>query len=215
MLEVQRFVFNPFAENTYLIWSEDGSCAIVDPGCMEKTEKDELISAIDKQGLNPVLLLNTHCHIDHVLGNAFVFEKYGLRPMIHPKEAPLLEASPQVAEMYGLPYDVSPRPIFLEADHIDLGNERLEIIDVPGHSPGHVAFYHRNTGTLFSGDVLFKQSIGRTDLPGGDMDTLLHSIEQKLLILPDETTVYSGHMEPTTIGEEKKMNPFLKDIYQG
>jgi len=214
MLEVLRFVFNPFGENTYLIRTRDGSCAIIDPGCMEKAEEERLVSAIEDRNLKPKMLLNTHCHIDHVLGNEFVFRKYGLQPIIHPNEAPVLEATPRVADMYGLHYQSSPEPLFLESSEIELGGEKLEVIEVPGHSPGHVAFYHRNSNTLISGDVLFKQSIGRTDLPGGDFDTLIHSIQTKLFSLPDETTVYAGHMDPTTIGEEKRHNPFLKGISQ-
>lgn len=214
MIEVQQFVFNPFQENTYLVWNENGACAIIDPGCLNDREERQLISAIEDKNLKPVLLLNTHCHIDHVFGNAFVHEKYGLRPHIHSMEQPVLEAVPQVAQMYGLPYRPSPDPVFYD-DEIKLGDEIFEVLFVPGHSPGHVALHNSRNNVLLSGDVLFKQSIGRTDLPGGDMDTLMNSIKSKLISLPDETVVYSGHMGETTIGDEKINNPFLKGIYQG
>jgi len=212
MLQVHKFTFGPFQENTYLLFTKDGKCAIIDPGCYEKSEEDILRKTIDEKGLNPTILLNTHCHIDHVFGNEFVHRTYGLKPMIHPKEEIVLAAVPRVAEMYGLNYTTSPHPSFFEGEEISLGDEKLKILFVPGHSPGHVAFYSEAHHILLSGDVLFEQSIGRTDLPGGSMDLLMRSIEEELIPLPEETKVYAGHMEDTTIGKEKRLNPFLRGM---
>jgi glyoxylase-like metal-dependent hydrolase (beta-lactamase superfamily II) len=212
MLQVHKFTFGPFQENTYLLVAKDGQCAIIDPGCYEKSEEDILRKTIEEKGLNPTILLNTHCHIDHVFGNEFVHRTYGLEPIIHPKEEIVLAAVPRVADMYGLNYTPSPRPKFFEGEEIALGDEKLKILFVPGHSPGHVAFYSKAHHILLSGDVLFKQSIGRTDLPGGNMEVLMRSIEEELLPLPEETKVYAGHMEDTSIGEEKRLNPFLREM---
>lgn len=212
MLQVLKFTFNPFQENTYLLFTKEGDCAIIDPGCYDKREEDLLKKNMEEKGLKPSLLLNTHCHIDHVFGNEFVHRTYGLDPMIHQKEEIVLASVPRVAEMYGLNYTPSPEPTFYQGNEIVLGEERLKILFVPGHSPGHVALYSEEHKLLLSGDVLFKQSIGRADLPGGSMDVLMRSIAEELLPLPEETKVYAGHMEDTTIGEEKRFNPFLRGI---
>jgi glyoxylase-like metal-dependent hydrolase (beta-lactamase superfamily II) len=209
MLRVQGFTFNPFQENTYLLISENKQCAIIDPGTYSNDERRILREFIEKEELQPILLLNTHCHIDHVFGNKFISETYGLRPQIPAKELPLLTAVPRIAELYGLNYDPSPEPDFIEGDEIEMDGERLRVLEVPGHSPGHIALYNEEGKFLIAGDVLFKRSIGRTDLPGGDMDTLLHSIRSQFFTLPDETLVYPGHMETTDIGSEKRLNPFL------
>ncbi len=210
MLRIQSFTFNPFQENTYLVYLDSGECMIVDPGCYNREEELELEEFIHEKGLVPKLLVNTHCHIDHVLGNAFVSKKYGLTPLFHTKEHLVMDAVEMVAGMYGVPYTPSPEGRNFEGDCINLEEEKFEILFVPGHSPGHVALYHAASATLLAGDTLFHESIGRTDLPGGHMETLLDSIRQKLFVLPDSTVVYPGHMQSTTIGHEKKHNPFLK-----
>ncbi len=215
MVKVWQFTFNPFQENTYLLAAENGDCAIVDPGCYNQNEWKTLNRAIEENGLKPTLLLNTHCHIDHVFGNYLVQDKYGLSPMISKNEKPVFDTVSQVAGMYGLNYTPSKDPIFYEENFIKLGNVEFEILEVPGHSPGHVAFYQNESKLLISGDVLFKRSIGRTDLPGGDFNTLIKSIESEIFKLPDETRVLAGHMEETTVGEEKRFNPFLTGAYQG
>lgn len=184
---------------------------IVDPGMYNREERQAIKDYIDAEELRPVLLINTHCHIDHVFGNAYICEEYGLTPKIHPNEKPVLDTVSAVASMYGVDYDPSPEPEFFDGDSLDLGSERFDILFVPGHAPGHVALHHAPSKKLLSGDVLFRESIGRTDLPGGNMDTLLQSIRTQLFILDDDTEVYSGHMDPTTIGHEKKHNPFLAD----
>jgi len=209
MIHIQSFTFNPFQENTYIVYTDSGECMIIDPGCYDKVEENMLSDFIIKNNLKPVLLVNTHCHIDHVFGNKYVSEKYGLSPVIHANEEPMLEAVSRVAEMYGLDYTPSPEPEILVDNEIKLGEESFKVLFVPGHSPGHIALYHAESNSLIVGDVLFRQSIGRTDLPGGDMDTLLNSIRTKLFPLPENTTVYPGHMDQTTIGYEKKHNPFL------
>lgn len=215
MIRVDSFTFNPFQENTYVVSNDADECMIVDPGMYTRAECQTLRQHIESRGLQPVLLVNTHCHIDHVFGNAFVGDTYGLTPVIHQLERPVLDAVPTVAQMYQLNYDPSPEPEYFDGDELMLGSEKFEILFAPGHAPGHVAFHHADSKTLLSGDVLFRESIGRTDLPGGDMDTLLHSIRTQLFTLDDDTKVYAGHMGPTTIGHEKKYNPFLAGTHQG
>ena len=212
MTQVQVFEFNPFAENTYVIYDETGECAIFDPGCYTAEERETLSRFIVEKGLRPVRLINTHCHLDHVFGNAFVANKWGLGLEIHEGELPVLERFAQVCQMYGIPYsEESPAPTrFIEAgDVVSFGNTRLEVLFTPGHSPASISFYERGHGFLISGDVLFWESIGRSDLPGGDLNTLLASIRTRLFVLPDETLVYPGHGPTTTIRHEKEYNPFL------
>jgi glyoxylase-like metal-dependent hydrolase (beta-lactamase superfamily II) len=209
MLHIEKFTFSPFQENTYVVANDQKDCFIIDPGCYTPAEEEELAKYILQNELNPRALLNTHCHIDHVFGNKFVAEKYGLTPKIPKGEAEMLQAVSQVAKMYGLDYKPSPEPDFLEGKTVLLGQEVFQILEAPGHSPAHVGFYHKAGKQLFSGDVLFRNSIGRHDLPGGDLNTLLESIRKVLFALPDDVTVYPGHMENTTIGYEKEHNPFL------
>lgn len=212
MLKVETLVFNPFQENTYLVYDDSGEALIIDPGCHNASEQKWLSQKINSLKLKPVRLINTHCHIDHVLGNRYVAEQYNLTLEIPIKEVPVLNTVAQIAQMYGIAYnDPSPEPSsFLEeGTPILFGNSSLQVYDTPGHSPGSISLFHKPTNTLIAGDVLFKDSIGRTDLPGGDYETLIHSIKQKLFTLPNETIVYPGHGPTTTIGYEKINNPFL------
>ncbi len=212
MLQVQCFVFSPIAENTYLLYNEFKECAIIDPGCYFDEEKEALASFISRNGLTPKFLLNTHCHLDHVFGNKFIHEKYGLTLHLHPGEQKMLELAPASGLMYNMPFD-NYRGGFAflkEGDTVSIGSDELKVIEAPGHSPGHICFYCEKQNFIIGGDVLFRGSIGRTDLPGGNFETLIHSIRTKLLVLPGKTTVYSGHGEPTTIEEEKENNPFLQ-----
>lgn len=213
MLSVHSFTFSPIAENTYILSDVKGNCAIIDPGCYYDEEKEELAAYIAAAQLTPVLLLNTHCHLDHVFGNKYIAEKYGLTLHIHPEEKKLLDFAPASGLMYNLPFDNYSGEInFLQpGSTIAIGDEELEILYTPGHSPGSISFYHKKGDVVISGDALFQGSVGRTDLPGGNMDTLIHAIKTTLFTLPDNTIVYSGHGDPTTIGEEKKFNPFLQD----
>ncbi len=212
-MKIAVFTVNPFQENSVVLYDDSKECAIVDPGFSDQKERDELNRFIEGHELKPVLLLNTHCHIDHILGNRFVADKYQLGLQIHPFDKPLLEAAKSYAHMYGLNYDHSPEPahLFEENEILSFGTSKLEIMHLPGHSPGHVALIHHKTKTVVSGDVLFNGSIGRTDLPGGNHADLLNSIRTKLFTLPDDYTVVPGHGPTTTIGAEKMSNPFFQD----
>ena len=212
MLELEVFTFNPFAENTYILFNDQKEALIIDPGCYEAFEKTRLVNFIEKNSLKPVGLYNTHCHVDHVLGNAFVKEKYGLKLGIHEKDDPTLKAVEVMAPAFGINDYHSATPDFFisEEDKITIGSEVLEVLFVPGHAPGHVVFIHRSSGMIIGGDVLFKESIGRTDLPGGNHEQLLKNIRKKMYKLPDHFRVYPGHGPMTTIGHEKIYNPFVR-----
>ncbi len=211
MLQIKSFVFSPIQENTYILYNEFRECIIIDPGCYFDEEKEALKTFIEDDKLKPVLLLNTHCHLDHVFGNKFVAETYSLTLYLHEKEQQVLAFAPTSGLMYNMPFDNYTGEFLLlkESDIIKLGDDELKVIEAPGHSPGSVCFYCTAQNFVIGGDVLFQRSIGRTDLPGGSHETLLKNIRQKLLVLPEETIIYSGHGSPTTIGEEKKYNPFL------
>jgi hydroxyacylglutathione hydrolase len=211
MLTVTSFVFSPVQENTYVVHNEAGDCIIVDPGCYFGNERNELKEFIQNGQLAPKYLLNTHCHLDHVFGNKFIHDTYGLTLHLHEKEKPLLDYAPTSGLSWGLPFDnYRGDLIFLrEEEVIRLGDDELQVLFTPGHSPGHVSFWCQAQHFVLSGDVLFRQSIGRTDLPGGSFDTLIQSIREKLFVLPDETVVYPGHGPETTVGAEKEDNPFL------
>lgn len=211
MLNVAKFTFNPFQENTYVV--HNGSEAIVlDPGCSDASEEDELEGFLSDNALTPVRLVLTHAHIDHILGNAWVHKRYGLLPEMHTADLPLLKAGPRQASMYGVPMEPSPAPerFIAEGDTIMLGSDALKVLFVPGHAPGHIALFCEAQHFVIAGDVLFMNSIGRTDLPGGDTATLLRSIREQLFPLGDAVKVYCGHGPDTTIGHERRSNPFLR-----
>ncbi|HTB99235.1 MAG TPA: MBL fold metallo-hydrolase [Ferruginibacter sp.] len=211
MLQIQSFIFSPIQENTYILYNELKECIIIDPGSYFDEEKDAMKTFIEQNKLVPKMLLNTHSHLDHVFGNKFIAETYNLTLQLHEKEKTVLEFAPVSGLKYNMPFDnYTGELIFIkEGDKIILGTDELEIFDTPGHSPGSIIFYCRKQNFVISGDVLFQRSIGRTDLPGGDHQILINSITKKLMVLPDETKVYSGHGAVTTIGEERKYNPFL------
>ena len=211
MLTLKSFEFNPIQENTYLLYNEFNDCIIIDPGCYYDTEKEELVSFINDNKLKPVLLVNTHCHLDHVFGNKFLAEKYNLKLHTHSKEKETLAMAAASGLMFQLPFDNYTGEIIpLENEEfIKLGDDKLKILHTPGHSIASLSFYNEEGKFVISGDALFKGSIGRTDLPGGNMDLLLKSIRTQLFTLPAATIVYSGHGPTTTIGEEIKFNPFL------
>ena len=211
MFQIKSFTFSPIQENTYILYNEHKECIIIDPGCYFEEEKIALKTFIDDNKLIPVMLLNTHCHLDHVFGNKFISGAFELIPTIHPLEKELLAYAPISGLMYEMPFDHYEGDIaYLEPGQIiRLGSDHLTVLFTPGHSPGSVSFYCKQQSFVISGDVLFKNSIGRTDLPGGNHEILIKSIKEELLILPDETIIYSGHGSPTNIGNEKKSNPFL------
>jgi len=213
MIDVKTFTFNEFSENTYVLYDESKDCLIIDPGCNKANEEKELDDFIASKGLKPTRLLNTHCHVDHVFGNWHVSKKYNLGLEIHEVELPVLNSAGEVARMYGLNMAEQPEPTaFLkEGDKIELGKHTLDILFCPGHAPGHVVFLSHEQQFIIGGDVLFQGSIGRTDLPGGNHDTLINSIKTKLLPLKDSFQVYSGHGPSTNIGFERSNNPFLQN----
>ncbi|MCF2502911.1 MBL fold metallo-hydrolase [Dyadobacter sp. CY107] len=212
MSTVQTFTFNPFQENTYVLYDETGEAVIIDPGCVEKDEYQELYDFIEAKGLKPVEIINTHAHIDHVLGVAAIKRKYNIPFALHQIDEPYLKAVKTYSSNYGFyQFDEPEIDRYLkEGEIVKFGNSELEIIFVPGHAPGHVAFVSHADHFVIGGDVLFYMSIGRSDLPGGNHETLLKSILTQMFTLPDDYKVYAGHMQATTIGFEKKNNPFFR-----
>lgn len=213
MAAITSFTFNPFQENTYIIYDETKECIIIDPGCYHDAEKRMLTEYIKGNDLKPVRLLNTHCHLDHIFGNQFIYETYGLLPEIHQKELPILASYPMVAQKYGV-LNAAPSPVpkqFIEQDEVlTFGTSKCTALFAPGHSPASLCFYFEEEGFVIVGDVLFKESIGRTDLLGGDYNTLINSIKTQLMPMSDKVVVFSGHGPQTTIGHERLNNPFLK-----
>lgn len=210
-MQIQKFTFNPFQENTYIVYDESKEALIIDPGCYDSRDEKELVDFIESNGLKPVRLLNTHAHIDHVFGNQFIANKYDLELELHELDFPILEAAVLAAQTYGFNYKESPKAgkKLVEGEYIEFGSTKLKIIHVPGHAPGHVVFYNEAEKIIIGGDVLFRGSIGRTDLPGGNHQQLLDQIRQKLFVLPTDVTVYPGHGPETTIGYELSHNPFF------
>ena len=206
---IKKFTFNAFQENTYIVYSESGSCVIIDPGCYSSQEESELINFIQEKELKPLALLNTHAHIDHVLGNSFVLSQFSIPFYLHDEDVKTLNSVESYAHLYGFEgYKVSPQPTHslshcqdLKFDDID-----LKVFYTPGHCPGHVVFYSEKHKFVINGDVLFKGSFGRVDLPGGDIEILKKSIFNTMFQFPESTTVYCGHGPETTIGQEKRTN---------
>jgi hydroxyacylglutathione hydrolase len=211
MLKLKAFSVNPFQQNTYLVWDSKCDAAIIDPGNSTHLENQMIKRFIEENNLSLKRLLLTHAHIDHVMGNQFIYETYGLLPELHPGDDFFIDAMMQTASMYGLNCEQSPQParILQHEQLIELGELSIRCLHTPGHSPGSISFYFEKEKVLISGDVLFHGSIGRTDLPMGDYDTLIHSITSQLLPLGDDVKVYSGHGPSTTIGFERLNNPFL------
>ncbi len=211
MLSIKSFTFNPLQENTYLVYNENLEGVLIDPGCYEIEERNELDRFIQANGIKISKLLNTHCHIDHVLGNAWAKQKYDLELWIHQNEIPVLKSVEVYAAGYGLPaYEPNTHDqLLVEGDIIEIGDDRLECLFVPGHAPGHLVFYNPDSNFAICGDTLFRGSIGRTDLPGGNHQQLLDRINSVLFQLPEETVMYPGHGPETTIGFEKVHNPFV------
>jgi len=212
-MNIKSFTFNPFQENTYIIYDKTKECLIIDPGCYTDAERKELKAFIEEKELTPVRLINTHCHIDHVLGNKFASEQWDLELHMHKEDLPVLEKVGDIGKMYGLEdYEGSPYPkhFLAQGDTLTFGKSSFEILFTPGHAPGHICLYSKENNLLIAGDVIFQGSIGRTDLPGGDHSTLINSIITQLFPLPNETQVFCGHGPSTNLGYEKEHNPFLQ-----
>ncbi len=211
-ISIKKFTFNAFQENTYILYNENKKAFIFDPGCSDTEEEEKLFRFIEQNELQPVALINTHCHIDHVLGNHAVKERYSIPYWAPAGEEAVLQVAPLTAQMYQIPYQHSPAPDqWIDTSHsMSLDGEEWKILLTPGHSPASLVFYLPEANVAIAGDVLFRDSIGRTDLPGGDHDELLSNIREKLYTLPDETVVYPGHGPETTIGYEKRNNPFVR-----
>ncbi len=211
MTKIKIFVFNPFQENTFLLYDETNQCVVIDPGCNNQKESAEVDQFISENNLTLKYIINTHCHIDHIMGNAYLVNKYKVHSIAHKEDMPLLERSNDMALAFGFNVDEPPVPnkFVEEGEEIKFGNTVLKVIHVPGHSPGSIVLYNKADKFLIVGDVLFSGSIGRTDLPGGDYDTLINGIKQKLLVLDDEVVVYPGHGESTTVMKERTTNPFI------
>lgn len=212
MLYIKKFIFNPFAVNTYVLFDDSGECAIIDPACYDKHEESQLMQFIAKKALKPVRLLNTHGHLDHMFGNAFICNNYHLQPELHQADQFLADSAPDFARNFSLSY--TPAPPFShylqENEDVTFGNTSFYIMLVPGHSPGSIVLVNEANSLIISGDVLFAGSIGRTDLPQGNYNILINGIKNKLLHLPTHYRIFPGHGNETTIGHEKKHNVFLQ-----
>lgn len=211
MIHIKLFSFSPVQENTYVLYNDNKNALIIDPGCYFGAEQETLKNFLTTNELHLVQLLNTHCHLDHVFGNKWINKEFSLELYLHANEEPVLAFATEAGERWGLPFENYNGPLhFLkEGDIIKLDEDELKVISVPGHSPGSICFYCEAQDFVIGGDVLFRESIGRTDLPGGNHATLLKSIQEKLFVLPDKTVVYPGHGPSTTIGYEKENNPFV------
>jgi glyoxylase-like metal-dependent hydrolase (beta-lactamase superfamily II) len=210
-MKIYKLIFSPIQVNTYVLAEESGDCAILDCGCYDKEESDEFSKFIDDKGLKPVMLLNTHSHLDHIFGNKFILERYGLRAHASELDEMNRKSAQHHAMIFGLTMEEPPEPGDFISDNqvINFGKTKLLSLHVPGHTTGSIAFYSESDNCVFTGDALFAGSIGRTDLPGGNYEILMNSIRNKLFVLPPSTIVYPGHGEKTTIDNEIKTNPYF------
>jgi hydroxyacylglutathione hydrolase len=217
MLTIHSFCFNAFQENTYILFNEQKNAIIVDPGCYLRNEQEALVNYITEHELTPTLLLNTHCHLDHVFGNNFVSEKYGLTAHFHKNEQPVIDRLPEGGARWGVPCEPYKGPVqYIDQDEIiHFGKDQFKVLVTPGHSPGSVCFYNQAQDFLMGGDLIFKDGVGRTDLPGSNPLDLIKSISTQIVPLPDTMTIYSGHGPETTWGREKKANPYILHILKG
>jgi len=211
MLNVNFFTFNAFEENTYVLFNEKKQCWIIDPGMYDERETAQMIAYITDKQLIPQAIINTHAHLDHIFGVQALIDKYGIPFGVHEQELPVLRMAAGSAAIFGFDFKHTPKPDFFitENEPLKVGDDTLKVFHTPGHSTGSISFYYPQGNWVISGDVLFAGGIGRTDLPGGNLDTLLNSIRTHLFTLPGDTTVLSGHGPATQIAHEKKHNPFL------
>ena len=214
-MEIVKFVFNPIQENTYIVWDESKECIIVDAGNLSAREDRVLADFIEEQGLKPVLVVNTHCHFDHILGVEFVRSTYDAKFAASSADNAIMLGSREHCAMFGLEVGELPTTIDIDlasTEEIHFGNSTLRVIPTPGHTPGGVSLYHEASKSLFTGDTLFRESIGRTDLPGGDYPTIMNSIVKHILPLGDEVVIYPGHSDKSNIGHESLYNPFVVEV---
>ncbi|WP_439184106.1 MBL fold metallo-hydrolase [Carboxylicivirga taeanensis] len=212
MIRVDIIPINPWQENTYILSDETKECVIIDPGCLSPEERNSVAKFIDDRGYKPVRMLQTHMHLDHVFGSKFIADTYGLKLEAHKDDEFWGQQTVDYAANFGMQLDANPPAIgnyLSEGDTVSFGHSSLEVIHVPGHSPGGIVFYSKDDKMAIVGDVLFRESIGRADLPGGDFETLVANIKSKLLTLDDDVTIYPGHGPSSTIGHERTNNPFL------
>ena len=214
-MKIARLIFNPIQENTYIIWDDTLEAAVIDAGNMNERENEVLAKFIVDNGLKPKYALNTHGHFDHLLGVDFLREKYGAQLAMSSKDEFLLKGASVSAELFGVKADALPEAIDVDLEgkeSIKFGNTELKIIPTPGHTPGHVAFFEPESKVLFTGDTLFRESIGRTDLPGGDYSWIMRSIIENILPLGDDVKIYPGHGDTSDIGHESMYNPFVVEV---
>ena len=217
-MNVVKFVFNPIQENTYIVWDESKECIVVDAGNLSAREDKVLAEFIEEQGLKPVMAVNTHCHFDHILGVEFVRSTYGAKFAASSADNAIMLGSKEHCAMFGLEVGELPTAVDIDlasTEEIHFGNTTLRVIPTPGHTPGWVSLYHEGSKSLFTGDTLFRESIGRTDLPGGDYPTIMRSILKQILSLGDEVTIYPGHGDKSNIGHESLYNPFVVEALNG
>ena len=217
-MQIKSFVFNPIQENTYIVWDDTKECIVIDAGNLSAREDKMLAEFIEEQGLKPVLAVNTHCHFDHILGVEFLRETYGVKFAASSADLPLLKSGRASGAMFGMELGALPEAIDIdltEVGEVRFGNTVLRVIPTPGHTPGCVSLLHEESKTLFTGDTLFRESIGRTDLPGGDYPTIIKSILGSILPLGDEVTIYPGHGDKSNIGHESLYNPFVVEALNG
>ncbi|MBX7242403.1 MAG: MBL fold metallo-hydrolase [Bacteroidia bacterium] len=213
MIQIQRFIFNPFSENTFIVWDETKEGVIIDPGCHSESERKRMVQFIEKEGINIRYLLNTHGHIDHIAGNSFVKKQWKVPFIAHEK----IESEIRQTLVYGIQYGIPITELLLpeicvtQGDSVKFGDTTFSVLYTPGHAVSHISFYDAESRSVFSGDVLFQMGIGRWDFQGGNFDVLMESIINQLLILPEDTTVYCGHGDFTTIGMERRSNPYIKN----
>lgn len=214
-MKIARLIFNPIQENTYIIWDDTLEAAVIDAGNMNERENEVLAKFIADNGLKPKYALNTHGHFDHLLGVDFLREKYGAQLAMNSKDEFLLKGASVSAELFGVKADALPEAIDVDLEgkeSIKFGNTELKIIPTPGHTPGHVAFFEPASKVLFTGDTLFRESIGRTDLPGGDYSWIMRSIIENILPLGDDVKIYPGHGDTSDLGHESMYNPFVVEV---
>jgi len=211
MLTIKTFQFNDFGVNTYVLANDNNECVIIDPGCYSKAEQTSFDDFLETSKYKVEKLIITHCHIDHILGIAHLEDKFGVGAWIHPAGKEFLRASIGYASVFGFEVEriITPAGFINEGEQISLGSDKLDILYTPGHAEGSICFVNHSQKMVFTGDVLFNNSIGRSDMPTGDFDLLISSITNKLMMLSNDYTVYPGHGPMTTIGYERKNNPFI------